>query len=129
LKLIKKFYFYLEKIGVSIYNIFDNGRLIIRKEKLEIYFTKVEAVMATKDKNIWILLVFILSGIVLGGLLGELAGNISWLWWLGYGEEFGIPDPITLDFSVIKISFSLLFKINIASIIGIAIAVFVYRKV
>jgi hypothetical protein len=89
----------------------------------------VEAIMATKDKNIWILLVFILSGIVLGGLLGELAGNISWLWWLGYGEEFGIPDPITLDLSVIKISFSLLFKINIASIIGIAIAVFVYRKV
>ncbi len=28
--------------------------------------------MATKDKSIWILLIFILSGLVIGGLLGEL---------------------------------------------------------
>ena len=29
--------------------------------------------MATKEKNFWILLIFLLSGLVLGGLLGELA--------------------------------------------------------
>ena len=29
--------------------------------------------MATKDKSILILLIFILSGLVIGGLLGELA--------------------------------------------------------
>jgi hypothetical protein len=129
LKLIKSFYFYLEKIGLSIYNICDNGNLIFRKENLERDFTKEEAIMATRDKNIWILILFILSGIVLGGLLGELAGKVSWLWWLGYGEEFGMSEPFTLDLNVIKISFSILFKINIASIIGIAIAIFVYRKV
>ena len=38
--------------------------------------------MATKDKNIWILLIFILSGLVIGGLIGELASGVSWLWWL-----------------------------------------------
>ena len=38
--------------------------------------------MATKEKNIWILLIFILSGLVVGGLLGELASRVSWLWWL-----------------------------------------------
>lgn len=85
--------------------------------------------MATKDKNIWILLIFILSGIVVGGLLGELAANVKWLWWLGYGEQFGISDPVTLDLSVIKVSFSLMVKINIASIIGMAISIFAYRKV
>lgn len=85
--------------------------------------------MATKDKNIWILLIFILSGIVIGGLLGELAAKIDWLWWLSYGQEFGMSDPFTLDLSVMKISFSLMFKINVASIIGIAISIFVYRKV
>ena len=31
--------------------------------------------MATRDKSVWILLVFILSGLVIGGLLGKLAGN------------------------------------------------------
>ena len=85
--------------------------------------------MATKEKNIWILLVFLLSGLVLGGLLGQLAGKVEWLWWLAYGESFGLSSPIELDLSVITITFGLMFKINIASIIGMAIAIFIYRKV
>ena len=85
--------------------------------------------MATKEKNIWILLIFILSGLVIGGLLGELASKVDWLWWLSYGESFGLENPIILDLSVVKITFALMFKINIASIIGLAIAIFIYRKV
>ena len=85
--------------------------------------------MATKDKNIWILLIFILSGLVIGGLLGELAKSVDWLWWLAYGNEFGLSAPVTLDLSVIKVSFGLMFKINIASIIGMALAIWIYRKV
>ncbi len=85
--------------------------------------------MATKDKNIWILLIFILSGLVVGGLLGELAKSVDWLWWLGYGQSFGLEDPLVLDLSVIKVTFALMFKINIASIIGMALAIAIYRKV
>ena len=85
--------------------------------------------MATKDKNIWILLIFILSGLVIGGLLGELAKSVDWLCRLSYGESFGLETPMTLDLNVIKISFALMFKINIASIIGIALGIFIYRKV
>jgi hypothetical protein len=84
--------------------------------------------MITKDKGIWILLVFILAGLVIGGLLGELSKNIDWLWWLGYGQEFGLTSPIVLDLSVIKLTFSFTVKISIASIIGMAIAIFIYRK-
>ena len=85
--------------------------------------------MAAKDKNIWILLIFILSGLVLGGLLGELAAKVDFLWWLSYGESFGLTTPIELDLNIITITFGLWFKINVASIIGMAIAIFVYRKV
>jgi hypothetical protein len=85
--------------------------------------------MATREKNIWILIVFILSGLVIGGLLGQLASGIDFLWWLSYGEEFGLTDPLVLDLSIIKLTFGLQFKINIASIIGVAIAIFIYRKV
>lgn len=85
--------------------------------------------MATKDKNIWILLIFILSGLVIGGLLGELAGSVSWLWWLGYGQEFGLLSPLSLNLSVLSITFGLTFKISISSIIGMAIAIFIYRKI
>ena len=85
--------------------------------------------MATRDKNIWILLIFILSGLVFGGLLGELASQVDFLWWLSYGETFGLSSPIELDLNVITITFGLGFRMNIASIIGMAIAIFVYRKI
>lgn len=85
--------------------------------------------MATRDKNIWILLIFLLSGLVLGGLLGELASRVDFLWWLSYGESFGLTSPIDLDLNVISITFGLRFKMNVASIIGMALAIFVYRKV
>ena len=85
--------------------------------------------MATRDKNIWILLIFILSGLVLGGLLGELASQVDFLWWLSYGESFGSTAPVELDLNVITITFGLGFRMNVASIVGMAIAIFVYRKV
>ena len=85
--------------------------------------------MATRDKNIWILIVFILAGIVIGGLLGQLASKVDFLWWLAYGESFGLSQPVQLDLSVIQLTFSLMFKINIASIVGMAIAIFAYRKI
>lgn len=46
----------------------------------------------------------------------------------GYGENFGLAQPVVLDLSIISFSFGVQFKINIASIIGIAIALFIYRK-
>ena len=49
--------------------------------------------MATREKNIWILLVFILAGLVIGGLIGQLAQNIDFLWWLSYGQRFGFSTP------------------------------------
>ena len=85
--------------------------------------------VATREKNIWVLILFILCGIVVGGLLGELASKIDFLWWLSYGESFGFSQPIELDLSVIKITFGLMFKINISSIIGMILAIFIYRKV
>lgn len=85
--------------------------------------------MATRDKNFWILLVFILSGLVIGGLLGEIASKVDFLWWLAYGESFGLSQPLQLDLSIIKLTFSLMLKINIASIIGMTLAIFIYRKV
>ena len=85
--------------------------------------------MATREKNIWILLVFLLAGLVIGGLLGKLASSVSWLWWLSYEQQFGLETQIVLDLSVLKLTFGLMFKINIASIIGMVLAIFIYKKV
>ena len=80
--------------------------------------------MATREKNIWILILFILSGIVVGGLLGDLASNVSFLNWLSYGEQFGLTNPVELDLSVVKLTLGIMFKINIASIVGIVLAIY-----
>lgn len=85
--------------------------------------------MATREKNVWILIIFILSGLVIGGLIGELAGKIDFLWWLSYGQNFGLSNPIQLDLNIVQITFALMFKINIASIIGMLVAIVIYRKV
>ena len=85
--------------------------------------------MATKEKNIWILLIFILSGLVVVGLLGELASKVDWLWWLSYSQSFGLQTPITLDLSVMQITFALMFKISISSIIGMILAIVIYKKI
>ena len=85
--------------------------------------------MATKEKNIWILLVFLLSGLVIGGLLGEIALEVDWLKWLAYGQSFGLTSPVQLDLGVVMLTFGLMLKINVASIVGMIIAIFVYRKV
>lgn len=85
--------------------------------------------MAVRSKRIWILILFILCGLVIGGLIGDIASNIDYLWWLSYGKEFGLATPIELDLNVIKLTFGCLFKINIAGIIGVFLAIFIYRKV
>ena len=85
--------------------------------------------MATKDKSIWILLIFICSGLVIGGLIGEMAAQVDWLNWLSYGQKFGLKDPLVLELNVISITFGLMLNINIASIIGLAIALFLFKKI
>lgn len=85
--------------------------------------------MATREKNIWVLLVFLLAGLVIGGLLGKLASGVSWLWWLSYEQQFGLETPIVLDLSVVKLTFGLMFKINVASIVGMILSIFIYKKI
>ena len=84
--------------------------------------------MATRDKNAWIVILFIFAGLVIGGLLGQVASQVDWLSWLAYGQTFGIQNPFVLDMNVLSLTFSFSIQINIASIIGLAIAIFLYRK-
>lgn len=82
-----------------------------------------------REKNFWVLLVFLLCGVVIGGLIAYFATQVSWLSWLSYGEEFGTNGPLGIDLSVLKFSIELRIKINVAVIIGMLIAAIVYRKI
>ena len=61
--------------------------------------------MSVRDKNIWILLVFILSGLVIGGLIGDLTAGMNGLDWLSYGQSFGLSQPVVLDLNIINLTF------------------------
>lgn len=84
--------------------------------------------MATKEKNSLVFIIFILCGIVIGGLIGELTKGVNWLSWLSYGQSFGFSSPFTLDLGVLQLTMGLMIKINIASIVGIITAIFIYKK-
>ena len=78
-------------------------------------------------KNYWTLLLLVLAGIVLGGFIGELTSNISFLSWLNYGQSFGLSDPLVLNLGILVLTLGLKIKITIAGIIGILIAILIYR--
>lgn len=84
---------------------------------------------ASKFKNGWLLFLFILIGIVLGGLIAELTAGIKPLSWLSYGQTFGLDSPVILNLGVIIVTFALQIKITIASIIGVILAIIIYRLV
>ena len=80
-------------------------------------------------KNFWILLIMLLAGIVLGGFMGQLANGISWLSWLNFGQSVGLDSPLVINFGILVITLGLTIKITMASIIGIAIALIIYRMI
>ena len=78
-------------------------------------------------KNNWALFLLLLAGIVLGGFLGLLAEGVPFLSWLNYGQNFGFAEPIVLNLGILVLTFGLTIKITIASIIGVLLAIIIYR--
>ena len=81
----------------------------------------------TGSKNAWALFLMLLAGIVIGGFIGTLTKDVSALNWLSYGQSFGLDDPIVLDLGVLVVTFGLSINISIASIIGVVLAIIIYR--
>lgn len=82
-----------------------------------------------REGKTWLFWILLFSGIILGGLLGQLAGQVSFLSWMGYGQSFGLEQPFVLNLGILNLTFSIMFNLNVASIIGVLLAVFIYRKI
>lgn len=71
----------------------------------------------------WVFIVLVLIGFVIGRFIGTyFSGSF-----LNYGQTFGLSSPIVLDLGFIVLTFGLQIQITIASVIGVAIALIVYR--
>ena len=78
-------------------------------------------------KNYWALVLLILAGVVLGGFIGELASGVPALKWLSYGQTFGLSSPLILDLGIIVLTFGLTIKITISGMVGMILAIILYR--
>lgn len=81
----------------------------------------------TAGKNVWALLLMILAGVVLGGFIGQLATDIPVLNCLNYGQTFGLSTPMILDLGIFVLTFGLTIKITIAGLLGMVLAIIIYR--
>lgn len=71
----------------------------------------------------WTLVVLVLIGFVIGRFIGTyFEGSF-----LNYGQAFGLSSPIELNLGFIILTFGLQFQITIASVIGVVIALIVYK--
>ena len=74
-------------------------------------------------KNNWALVLLILVGVVLGGLIGKLCAGVPALSWLSYGQSFGFVNPM----GILVLTFGFTVDITVAGILGIVIAIIIYR--
>lgn len=83
-----------------------------------------------KKKSKIILLIYIIAGIILGGLIAALTKDISGLSWLSYGKTFGIGSPGNwlIHFSVVKIAFAMDLEVNVAIIIMTLLSLILYKR-
>lgn len=77
------------------------------------------------SRNTLSLLLVLLVGLVLGGILGELLRDVVPI--LAYGKSIGFQ-PVTIDLSVIRLTLGLTMQVNLAAIIGIMGAIFIFKK-
>lgn len=76
-------------------------------------------------KNGWVCVLLIMAGIVIGGFIGSLFPST----WLNYGQSFGLTQPLVLDLGILSVTFGLSIRLTIAGIIGIALAIVIYRLI
>lgn len=74
-------------------------------------------------KNNWVCVLLIMAGIVIGGFIGSLFPST----WLNYGQSFGLTQPLVLDLGILSVTFGLSIRLTIAGIIGIGLAIIIYR--
>lgn len=82
--------------------------------------------MRVSNRNPWLLLLLIIVGIVIGGIIGDILGEeISFL---QKSYSIGLTPPLQLDLSVIQLTFGFLIDVNVASVIGLIIAIIIFNK-
>lgn len=80
-------------------------------------------------KNGWYLVALLLIFGLAGAAIGEIiAGNTSQLSFISKSMVVGMTSPLELDLHFIRLTFGISFNVNIASLAGMLIGFFIYKK-
>ncbi len=88
--------------------------------------------MAVLRRAPWMFIFFVLTGGLLGGVLGEILrvlspeGVIRDLFLTGFNP--GISPPFTLDLQLFSITLGFTIRINLLTLLGIILGVYVYKQ-
>jgi hypothetical protein len=86
--------------------------------------------MRGSEKSKSFIFFIIILGAICGSLIGDLLGsNIKYLSVLKNGYNIGTKNPLVLDLKILSISFGINFSISLMTIIGIILAIILYRKI
>jgi len=88
--------------------------------------------LAKRSDSVIMLLVILILGALIGTVIGEViavmapSGIVEKIF--SKGIHPGLSPPATLDLKVLSISFGFTVKINLSSLLGIGLALLLYRK-
>lgn len=71
------------------------------------------------------MLLVMLVGLVLGGIIGDVFAKTAPI--LAYGKSIGF-DPVTIDLNAIQLVLGFRMQINVAGILGLIMAILIFRK-
>lgn len=78
-------------------------------------------------RSLWLLLILLILGGLIGSLLGTAFGNYLPILNQNF-QPIGMS-PTTVDLLVIKLTFGILLNLNVASIAGFLLALFLYFRI
>jgi len=77
-------------------------------------------------KSPWILVLLLATGAVIGSFLGQYFSQF--LPFLEYSYPLGIREPLFLDLGIFSLIFGFVININIAGVIGLILAIFIFGR-
>ncbi len=83
-----------------------------------------------KLKKTLLFILFLLLGILVGAVIATVCKGVPILEYLSYSAAIGIgsPNPITVDLSIMTLTFGLSFKISVAQILCIIGGLVLYKR-
>ena len=75
----------------------------------------------------WILVVIVIAGAMLGSVLANAVGQFTYLSWLGRSLTVGLAPPVVVDLHVLTLTLGFTVRLNLAVLLGILVAAYVFR--